>query len=163
MWGVKLAHCTVQSGVGKPDTSPYKNIIFTLEKSGLLGDTPSFLLMAVFSVHLVLPQVSYVRDGRYVWTCWYTHAGKRGEAGRAVEILDKWRRCSVLPQSRPVPQLCWRVRGFNNYISTWDSVLPMEMSCELEQFPPVTLENKEVLEPKQGSLENMEMPVPKYF
>lgn len=113
----------------------------------MIGDTPSFLLMAVFSVHLVLLQALYLRDGRYLWTCWYSRAGKRGEVGPAVEILHKWRRCSVLPQSWRAPQLCWRVRGFNNYISTLYSVLPMEMSCELEQFPSGTLENREVLEP----------------
>lgn len=35
----------------------------------------------------------------------------------------------------------------------------MEMSRELEQFLSVTLENREILEPKQGSLENTEMRV----
>lgn len=63
----------------------------------------------------------------------------------------------MLPQSWPVPKLCWRVRGFNNYISTWCSVLPVEMSSELDHFLSVTLENREVSEPEQGSLENMEM------
>lgn len=56
VWDVQLAHCcTVQSGVGRRDASPYKKCpIFCLEKSGLTGDTPSFLLMTVFYVQLVV-------------------------------------------------------------------------------------------------------------
>lgn len=53
---------------------------FFLGKTALTGDIVSsdlgFLLMAAFSVQLVvLLQASYLRDGRYVLTCQYSHAG----------------------------------------------------------------------------------------